>query len=381
MANMMDYLDWRGDLSFAADGFNEVDNLLLSQLVYVDFEGIVPPPGSGTDIRLDEASARFWEKNSEEEILAHVSMTKSAPFVMKKMAESVRFRDARLSGYINDISDEEQSQFSVVSVRLSDGSLFVAFSGTDNTIVGWHENFNMGYLTTTPGQRKAVAYLEQAAARETAPIRVGGHSKGGNLSVYAAVNCEPAVQEKLVEIYSNDGPGFRAQVVASDAYQRVMPRIRTILPESSIVGMLLEHQENYEVVQSSESGIQQHDAMSWEVLGRSFCYVDAVAAQSVLLDETVKTWLGQLDMDQRQQIVDTVFSMLEEANIRTVDDFYHSRWKKIQELMKAKSELAPETQKLFSQALKLLWKTGNEMVRRNVRHAVQEHRGMGRSEI
>ena len=381
MANMMDYLDWRGDLTFAASEFNDVDNLLLAQLIYVDFEGIVPPPESGGDIRLDEASDLFWQQHSEEEILALVSMTKSAPFVMKKMAESERFRDARLSKYLNDISDEEQSQFSVMCVRLSDGSLFVTYSGTDNTIVGWRENFNMGYLETTPGQMKSVRYLNRIAQEEPGLIRVGGHSKGGNLSVYAAVHCLPEIQERITAVYSNDGPGFRAAVVESDAYQRMIPKIKSILPESSIVGMLLVHQDSYEVVKSSETGVQQHDAMSWEVLGTSFVYVEKVAAQSILLDETVKTWLGHLDMEQRHQIVETAFSMLEEAGIHTVDDFYHSRWETIQKLMKAKNGLAPETQQLFSEAFKLLWKTGNEMVRRNVKQAVQEHRGTAKPEI
>ena len=381
MANMMDYLDWRGDLTFAVSEFNEVDNLLLAQLVYVDFAGIVPAPEEGGDISLREASKRFWQLHDEEEILALVSMTKSAPFVMKKMAESARFGDARLSKYLNDISDEEQSQFSVMCVRLSDGSLFVTYSGTDNTIVGWRENFNMGYLEATPGQLKSVRYLNRVAQEEPGIIRVGGHSKGGNLSVYAAVHCEPEIQERIETVYSNDGPGFRADVLESEAYKRMMPKIKSILPESSIVGMLLIHQQSYEVVRSSESGVQQHDAMSWEVLGTSFVYVEEVAAQSILLDETVKAWLGQLDMEQRHQIVESAFSMLEEAGIHTVDDFYHSRWDTIQKLMKAKSELAPETQKLFSQAIRLLWKTGNEMVRKNVKHAVQERRVPGKPEI
>lgn len=372
MANMMDYMDWRGDLSFAASGFNEVDNLILAQLVYVDFEGIVPGIGSEEQVCLKEASELFWKNHTEEEILSRVSMTKSAAFVMKKMAETERFRDVKLSGYVNDISDEEQSQFSVVCVTLPDDSLYVAFSGTDNTIVGWRENFNMGYLSETPGQLKAVEYLNRMVGTEQKEVRVGGHSKGGNLSVYAAVKCEPWIQEKIIAVYSNDGPGFKQSMIESEEYQRMLPKIKTILPESSIVGMLLEHQEDYEVVRSSQSGIQQHDAMSWEVLGTSFVYVEHVAAQSVMLDETMKSWLYQLDGEEREQIVETVFSMLEEADIRTVDDFYNSRWKKIQELMKAKSKLPEESQKVFAKALKLLWKTGNNALKKNVKHAVME---------
>ncbi len=175
-------------------------------------------------------------------------------------------------------------------------------------------------------------------------------------------------------MYSNDGPGFRRDIVESAAYQRVLPKIHTILPESSIVGMLLEHQEAYEVVRSSNSGIQQHDAMSWEVLGTSFVYVREVAAQSLMLDETMKAWIYQLNGEEREQIVDTLFGMLEAADIKTVDDFYHSKWKAVQELMKAKSRLPEKSQKVFAKALKLLWSEGNKTVRKTVKQVVGEKR-------
>lgn len=367
MANMIDYLEWRGDLSFCTAGFNEVDNLLLAQLAYVDFDGIVPGQDSGADISLREASDIFWSGHDEEEILSRVSMTKWAPIVMRSMAETERFCNIRLSRYVNDVSDEEQSQFSVVCAALADGSIYVAFSGTDDTIVGWRENFNMGYLAETPGQLKAVQYLNRLDGASGQKLRVGGHSKGGNLSVYAAVKCLPKIQKRILTVYSNDGPGFNHEMTESAAYRRMLPRIKTILPESSIVGMLLEHQENYEVVKSSQSGIQQHDALSWEVLGASFVYVEQVAMKSVLLDETMKAWLCQLKPEERQAIVDTVFSMLEAADIRTVDDFYRSKWKKVQELLKATNRLPEETQQLLAKAVKLLWTEGNKAVRRAVK--------------
>lgn len=367
MANMIDYLEWRGDLSFCTAGFNEVDNLLLAQLAYVDFDGIVPGQDSGADISLREASDIFWSGHDEEEILSRVSMTKWAPIVMRSMAETERFCNIRLSRYVNDVSDEEQSQFSVVCAALADGSIYVAFSGTDDTIVGWRENFNMGYLAETPGQLKAVQYLNRLDGASGQKLRVGGHSKGGNLSVYAAVKCLPQIRKRILTVYSNDGPGFNHEMTESAAYRRMLPRIKTILPESSIVGMLLEHQENYEVVKSSQSGIQQHDALSWEVLGASFVYVEQVAMKSVLLDETMKAWLCQLKPEERQAIVDTVFSMLEAADIRTVDDFYRSKWKKVQELLKATNRLPEETQQLLAKAVKLLWTEGNKAVRRAVK--------------
>ena len=204
MANIMDYLDWRGDLSFESSEFNEVDNLILAQLVYVDFAGIVPKLGSGEKITLKEASSRFFETHDEKEILERVSMTKMAAFVMKKMAETRRFGEILLSDYVDDISDEEQSQFSVVCITLEDGSLFVSFCGTDNTIVGWREDFNMGYLAVTPGQLKAVDYLNQVVTPEYQVVRVGGHSKGGNLAMVAGMYANFWVKDRIVSIYNNE---------------------------------------------------------------------------------------------------------------------------------------------------------------------------------
>lgn len=374
MANIMDYLDWRGDLSFEAAEFNEVDNLILAQLVYVDFTGIVPEPGCGEGITLKEASARFFQTHEESEILARVSMTKMAAFLMQKMAQTRRFADILLSDYVNDISDEEQSQFSVVCITLEDDSHYISFCGTDNTIVGWREDFNMGYLTATPGQRKAVDYLNRVIAKKQGNFRVGGHSKGGNLAVYASVNCEPELKQRILKVFSNDGPGVSRETLESEAYQEMLPKIVAILPESSVVGMLLEHEEKCKIVRSLKNGIGQHDAMSWEVLGTQFVYTGHLAEQSILLDQTMKAWLGQLTREEREQIVETMFGMLEEAQIETVDDFYHSRWKTVQEFMKAKSKLPEETQKVFTKAMKLLWSEGRKTLLKNTPlHAVLEN--------
>lgn len=371
MANILDYLDWRGDLTFDQSPFNEVDNLLLSQLVYVDLEGIVPGPESREKIQIAEVSRIFFATHDEQKILEKVSMTKTAMYVLKKMAESERYKDAMLGGYVNDISIEEQSQFAVVCVYLGDRSLFVAFSGTDDTIVGWRENFNMGYLLATPGQRKAVDYLNSMVGIGQWRVRVGGHSKGGNLAVYASVHCRPIIRHKIISVYSNDGPGFSREMVDSEDYQEMIPKIHTIIPESSIVGLLLEHEEEVQVVKSSNTGAGQHDAMSWEVLGTHFVYADKVAERSLFIDETMKTWLLELDACQREEIVSAVFEMLEELNIHTVDDFTHLKFNDLQEANKFRKNLPAGTQELLNHAMKLLFKTGKNAVSEYVREKIE----------
>ena len=241
MSNIMDYLVWRGDLDWNASAFNEVDNVVLSELVYVDFSDIVPGIG-GESISLAEANERFFAQHTEEEINARVSSTKMAAFMMREMAETKRYKDIRLANYINDIRFDEQSQFCAMTVELGDGFCNVVYSGTDSTIVGWKEDFNMSFLTATPGQEESVQYLQKVAKQTKFPLRLMGHSKGGNLAVYAAVNSERKLQDRIDIIYSNDGPGFNDSMIDPGMYRNLTDRIRSIVPESSIVGMLFEHE-------------------------------------------------------------------------------------------------------------------------------------------
>lgn len=366
MANMTDYLMWRGDLLFEEAGFNEVDNLIFSELIYVDFAGIVPGIGADGGILLKDASEAFFKEHTDEEIEAKVSRTRAAAFLMREMAKTRRFGNITLSNYVDDVDFKEQSQFCAATAELDDGSLFVMYSGTDNTIVGWRENFNMSFLTETPGQLKAVDYLNRVISPRQKKIRAGGHSKGGNLAVYASVYCRESIQNRILAVYSNDGPGFTDAMVSSAEYHKMLPKIHTLVPEDSIVGMLLEREEPYRVVKSSGSGPVQHDAMTWEVMGGSFLYLDSVAQSSILLDKTLKAWINKLDDGQKKEFVDTLFTILEEGNIKTIDDLANINWKKFFELMKLSSNLEHENQEILKKTLKALLEESSRTLKENV---------------
>ena len=356
MGNILDYLDWRGDLTFYQSPFNEVDNLLLSQLPYIDFSGIVKNEGMKQGISIREASRLFFETHDEAEILKTVSMTKNAIFVLKKMAESVRFAEARLFGYCEEISKEEQSQFAVLSILLGDGSVYVSFSGTDETIVGWHEDFNMAFLEETPAHQKAVKYMKTVDLEGVLTLRLGGHSKGGNLAIYAAMHCDWEVKRRILRVYNNDGPGFSKQIIHSQLYRELQPLIHTIIPESSVVGMLFEHMDDYRVVRSSNHGLKQHDVLSWMVLGTDLIEAEQVSRNSLVLDEAMKNWLSGLKHSERQKIVQTIFHVLDMAEIQTVDDLYNAKWETIVKVMKAENDLPAETKKMLSNALRMFVK-------------------------
>lgn len=354
MSNILDYLKWRGDLTFKQDSFCDVDNLILSQLVYVELRDIVPADVLQS-ITLSDAADTFFQLHKEQDLLDHVSMTKNAIFVFKEMAKSERFRNARLSHYTNEISETEQSQFSALTITLEDGSIYIAFSGTDATLVGWHEDFNMLYLKETPGQNKALVYLDTLPVSE-APIRLGGHSKGGNFAIFAGMHCQKAIQHHIIAIYNNDGPGFTQDVVATPAYQALLPIMKTIVPESSIVGQLFEHKETCVIIKSDNKGLRQHDAMSWQVMGRHFVPAKNLTNESVLANQAIREWIALIPREKRKEIVEAVFSILDTVGIETVDDFLTVKLKDIRTIIQTKKKLPHETSDSISDAAILLIK-------------------------
>ncbi|MDD2959175.1 MAG: DUF2974 domain-containing protein [Lachnospiraceae bacterium] len=355
MNNIMDYLTWRGDISFTASPFNEIDNLILTQIVYLDFTDIVP--NSGTEnIALQEAARRFGEKYAGASKENLTDLEKNCAVLLKAMAGSVRFQNCMLSGFWKEISVEQESQFAALRIGLEDGSTYVSFCGTDSSVAGWKENFNMSFMTETPGQRKAVVYLTEAA-QDTAVLRVGGHSKGGNLAVYAAMHLAPELQGHLTAIYNNDGPGFTEKMISESGYLAVLERIHTYVPKSSVVGLLLEHEETYHIIHSSNAGLLQHDAFSWEVEGTTFIYSDSLERNSIVLDKALKLWLNRLNDDSRRKFVDSLFSILEKSQIENTEVLGHLKWAQLMELIKVAEGLTAEEKAVLIKTMKLLLET------------------------
>lgn len=367
MANISDYLDWRGDIDFSKDPFNEVDNLILAELAYTDFGGIVPGEESEKKVSIHQVCREFFRRYSEEEILSQQSSTRMAPFLMKKLISSRRFENLMLGKYVNEIDRKNQSQFSAVLFYLEDGTIYVAYRGTDNTIVGWKEDFNMGFLYQTAGQVRAAEYLNDCFRNSDARIRVGGHSKGGNFAVYAAAFAETSVQKCILEVYSNDGPGFLPSILESKQYQNILPKVKSTVPEASIVGMLLENEVKHTFVKSSQSGAYQHDALSWQVLGNRFVRAENRSESSIFLDRTIKNWLMGLSNEDREEFVDIIFGVLESTGAKTFEELSESGIRSLSEMKNYISGLSPEKQKAVREILLKLAISGGESVKERIR--------------
>lgn len=242
---------------------------------------------------------------------------------------------------------------------LPDKTAYIAFRGTDDTIVGWKEDFNLAFLPVVPAQRMAAEYLAAAAAAlPSHPLRVGGHSKGGNLAVYSAVFCGEAVQNQLMRVYNNDGPGFRTSLLGLPEHRRVADKITTILPESSVVGMLLEHEERYEVVRSTQSGLWQHDGFSWQVRGEKFEHLPDLTEGGKLVDETIRTFILSLSPEQRVAFTDALFDILTCTDAGTLTDLKEGGLKTAAAMLKKYRTLDKPTRSALGSTLRLFMAAG-----------------------
>ena len=300
MANILDYLDWRGDLTLAERGFNEVDNLLMAELCFLDFSGIVPADFSAP-VSLPEAMQKYDAARPQETM--GVLVPEQIPELGHKMAASRRFSDLTLCAYVSRTDEETQTQFSALTALLPDKTAYIAFRGTDDTIVGWKEDFNLAFLPVVPAQRMAAEYLAAAAAAlPSHPLRVGGHSKGGNLAVYSAVFCGEAVQNQLMRVYNNDGPGFQEKILQTEGYRRIKPRIKTILSQNAMVGTLLWNDCDYTVVKSTAALLGAHDGFTWETTPTSFVRCENLSPSARAFDRAMEEVLVGMSMAERRQV-------------------------------------------------------------------------------
>ena len=206
MSNVCEYVKWRGDLTLKQSKFNEIDALILTRLSYFPFDQLIQPNEEAT---VEELSKRFEKADKSTMKILWEDDNELFPL----MGKSERFGKMIVTQYVNKINAEQEKQFSATTVILPDNTIFVTYRGTDATIVGWKEDFNMCFKSHIASQKDAVEYLNMVSKKYKRLIRIGGHSKGGNLAVYAAMFTNSKVKKRIINIYNNDGPGFDDEII------------------------------------------------------------------------------------------------------------------------------------------------------------------------
>lgn len=344
MANILDYITWRGDLSFKQAELNEVDSLILSRFSYFPLDNLLM---EDKKITIKEAYERFSKEEIDDARILQIEDKDLFP----ALANSKRFGELYITNYINKVDKEEEKQFSAVTIILPDNTVYISFRGTDNTLVGWKEDFNLSFDTGVPSQQDSVKYLEKVAKKTKKKIRIGGHSKGGNLAVYAAVFCDDKIKNQILEIYNHDGPGMSDSVIREKQYKAIIPKVHTYVPQSSVIGRLLYHEEEYTVIESIQSGLMQHDLYSWQVLGNKFISLDEVTNGSEMANKVIKSWLDGVTPKQRTEFINILYQILCATDAETLNELGTNWFTNAGKLLKAYKTTDEESKKVISQTL------------------------------
>ena len=339
--------------TFSEHPFHEVDSLVLAQFSYIHLGNLIAPPAAGAvrkpltlqQLYRAECFGHYFE--------GQIDAVKNRK-LLAACAASPRFRDIGIAYYEQEFDETKEKQFCAMTFFINADTAYLAFRGTDTTLVGWKEDFNMAFLTPVPSQEAALGYTLSVAKLFRGNLMLGGHSKGGNLAVYAAMMSPQRLQNRIISIYSHDGPGFRDNVFSSDGYLRISNRIHKTLPQSSLVGMLLEHQENYAIVESTAVGIIQHNPYSWIVRNGDFVRLTTLTSGADYLNRTLSDWLAGLENEQREQFVDALYSVIAATDLTSLTELRDNWQSELSALIENMKTMDEPTRRILHETLRSL---------------------------
>ena len=360
MSHIVSYVKRQQEKTFGDEPFNEVDALVLAQFIYLKLDGLVPTISQKKEaVYLYElADIMDYDK-----VFADERYRKDNVELFHAMAESKRFRRMRMN-YFSDITSVlAETQFSAMTVFLENGPTVIIYRGTDETMVGWKEDFNMSFKEPVTGQSLSALYLQQISKLLEGDFTVLGHSKGGNFAVYASMNVDEKVQNRIEKVYSFDSPGFRPEILESVDFNRIKDRIIKYLPHSSIFGVLLQSKENYQIVECFSIGVLQHNPYNWQVDGSEFKKLDKLDRGSVFLSETYNEWLYSLTDEELHAYSEIWYRIMQEANITTMLEFTKEPGKTLTSLIDAIRETDAQTKEMAKELAHSLIEVAKENIR------------------
>lgn len=370
MKNIIDYVAQEYE-NFFDKTFNTVDSLVLSQFAYLNFDGLVPNISDlSRPVKIGEITLKENHNNLTKGIRDSVSNLK----LIQALANSPRFSNVEITFYVNKTDFHVEKQFSAITYLLEDGTAYIAFRGTDSSFVGWKEDFNMAFISPIPSQEEGVKYVNAVAKMIFCDLKIGGHSKGGNIAVYSAIKCNELIKGRITHIFSHDGPGFNDEIFLSQEYLSMKERIHKTIPQSAIIGMLMQNQEKYTVVKSNRFWFMQHDPFSWLINGCEFHNVKTVNSGALFMNKTLNNWISSIDDSKRELFADTLYHVMKASGALSFYDLTVDWFKKTVAIIGAIKDIDDETRSfilktigsLFVFAIKNLrvirWESSRELM-------------------
>lgn len=348
MSNINDYLLWRGDIELdSKNKFNEVDSMIMARFSYLRFDKIK----MNKEETIETVSAKMKDLKNEE------FLYNGDKDLITNLGQSIRFKDMRVTDYIKTNEKELEKQFGAVTVHLSDKEIYISFIGTDSTVYGWKEDFNMAFMDSVPCQIAGKEYVEKISAKyPNKKIRIGGHSKGGNVAIYAALTVSKEIQDRIIKVYNYDGPGFNESIINKYKSSSILKKIETYLPQDSMIGRIMTHEEKCTISYSIEKGIYQHDIYSWQVLGKDIVKSESLTESSELFNKSLTEWLKNTTNEQRKIFFDGIFEVIYSTDANRFSDIQKNLSENMSKIYKTYREIPEQDRKTITDMVKLFAK-------------------------
>ena len=362
MKNMLDYIKEFGHVSFEERAFSEIDALVLTELEYLPLEKVVPSDENGEDFVTVKEIAEYMQEHKQELFDENPMMiTQERHEVSQVIADAPRFQSLKFFGVVSEWDKDTTKQFAAITVEVEPSVRLVVFRGTDDTLIGWKEDFLMTYSPLVAAQTDAKEYLAKQASLWDGDLMISGHSKGGNLAIYAAATQVEDVQLRIVDIFCFDSPGLYRSVLETKGYQNIVPLAMRYIPQDSLVGLMLESEVPYVIVKSNATGAMQHSAMTWEIEDGQFIKMEKLTKNSQLNDQTFKKWTESVSDEELELFWNVFFELLFSVGIDTVNDLYGEFMHYVQEFLKAAGNMDEEKRELLTRIALLLVSTRFEV--------------------
>lgn len=349
MKNLIDYINEFGNIRFSQKEFNEIDNLIFSQLAYTDYEGIV---GYNNSITLTETAKKFFAIYNDDDISGLIGISAKSAQLLKICSQYDRYKDVIISHYINNVNEEIDKQFSAVHFILDNNIDVVAYRGTDVTVTGVKESAMLSYMFPVPAQIEALYYFQETCMKHKENIILCGHSKGGNLAIFAAVNCSNSLKKRITAVYENDAPGFPKYFFERYDYQQIKDKIHLLTPQGSIIGRMLYHDAKPAIIHSFASGLKQHQASSWEVEGDNFVREENYDSFSDFINDYLDSLLDYVSDEELELFFDTLEYVALNMGIEDFYDIKEIDIKKVFSLIDSFGNIEEKQKEKFKQILK-----------------------------
>lgn len=346
MGNMIDYIKWRGDLLFENNEFNDIDNIILSRLSYLPLED--------------------YNNHFIKDLNLKSNIKKEDLELIKNMAESERFKNIKILNYTSVINADINEQFAAVVLQLTKDLYYISFCGSNDSLISWHENFDMFYKKQISGQITATKYLEDAIKKFNGKFIVGGHSKGGNLAIYASSFLKSKLQKQIIIIYNNDGPGFSSDFIESAGYNNILNKIKTIVPQTTIVSTFFQRKEKPLIINSINKGVKQHDMYSWSVLGNNFIE-DEKDNNSKTIEKIFNTWVEETTPEERREFVTILFEMMNATDSKVFKELGINSLKHVDDISKVYKKIDENKKKEMINILKLIFSISSSTIIGNIK--------------